>query len=162
MVSRTKHYINLANGIQFINLVPACEARFVRIQSTWCEQKRWADILDDLDYGFLLDLAFGHRCIVYDCSAHRTVSRALWQGIPWICYVLRRRWLGITTVPLVKGHSVAKYFDKCYRSLPKRTRKRLDYVWKFGIATRIDLFAQSHRTDHDGDYPHWKAMLSGT
>ena len=38
-------YINLTNGIEAIRKYNLSEYRFIRIPSTYCEQKLWNDIL---------------------------------------------------------------------------------------------------------------------
>ena len=62
-----KHYINLTNGIGLIKDLPRVDG-FLRIQSTACEQKRWWQIIADLDYSFMVDVACGHDCMSYDMS----------------------------------------------------------------------------------------------
>lgn len=44
--------------------------RFIRIQSTLCEQKNWDRILQELDYDFLMHAAHGNEIIVYDFRAN--------------------------------------------------------------------------------------------
>ena len=77
-------FINLPSGIAwFDSTTPPPDYQFIRIQSTACERKRWSSIIEDLDYAFLMAVASGETCIVYDASARKAVSRAVYQGLPW-------------------------------------------------------------------------------
>ena len=75
-----KNYINLTNGIKWINHLSKVDG-FVRIQSTWCEQKLWWRIIQDLGYNFLIDVATGNDVTVFDASAKKKSSRAIFQNI---------------------------------------------------------------------------------
>ena len=108
-----KLYINLTNGIEDIPFLSSFYS-FIRIQSTWCEQKEWDKILQDLDYGFLMDLAIGNKCIVIDRSKRGT-SRAIFQGLEFIKYALNKVWFNEDAVELwVRNCNVIKYFRKCF------------------------------------------------
>lgn len=152
------HYVNLTNGIEAIPELK--EFRFIRIQSTACEQKRWDFILQDLDYDFLMNLAIGNTCIVYDFSNKRDVSRAIFQGLEWVRYALNRRWLNRMIKPIVRGHNVSRYFDEVYRQLEDRTKKKLDYFKKFLLTDEIRLQAVCRRTSHDGNYEYYREILA--
>lgn len=67
--------------------------RSIRIQSTICEQKNWDRLIQDLDYDFLMNLALGHKCVVYDFGAKKPIPRAVYQGLEFVKYVLNSRWL---------------------------------------------------------------------
>ena len=108
-----KHFINLTNGIEAIPLVKD-NYSFIRIQSTTCEQKRWDFLIQDLDNNLLMNLALGNKCIVYDFGARKKVSRALYQGVELLKFVLNKRWLDIDIVPNVKGHNCHTYFTEIY------------------------------------------------
>lgn len=124
-----KHYYNLTNGLQFKKFNEPYG--FIRIQSTACEQKRWDFIIQDLDNDFLYNLAIGNTCIVYDLSEKKKKTRALYQGLEWIKYVLYRRWFNKNYIPVVNGNNCQKYFSDCYLNLGKRTKTKLDYFKKF-------------------------------
>ena len=64
-------YLNLTNGIEALEILKPANLRFVRIQSTACEQKRWDFILQDLDYSFLMDIALGENVTVVDYIAKK-------------------------------------------------------------------------------------------
>jgi len=151
-------FVNLTNGIQAISGHSLNGYSFVRIQSTACEQKRWAFILDDLDANLLIHLALGHDCRIYDYG-QRGIPRALWQGCEWVRYALERRWYGKTITPIVRGHNVSGYFNEQYNLLPKTTLNRLDYFGKFATGSTVQLTGVGNKTILDGQYQRYTQML---
>jgi len=145
-VTADYYYANLTNGIEMLHSGP-----FVRIQSTACEQKRWSFIIEDLENDLLLHLARGYHCVICDCG-HNGEPRALWQGLPWIRYVLERVWLGHVTPVLVRGHNVENYFAGQYEQLSVRAKTKLRYFRRFLATTEIFLRGQWRATEHDGQY----------
>ena len=125
----TKNFYNLTNGLEFGAFLNPYS--FIRIQSTACEQRRWDFILQDLDNDFLFNLAIGTECVVYDLSEKKEETRALYQGLEWIKFVLNRRWFGKNYIPIVKGSKCFDYFTWCYEQLDKRTKIKIDYFNKF-------------------------------
>lgn len=135
------HYLNLSRGTllaanvsERYQVLPS-ELRVCRIQSTACEQKRWAYVLDSLNDDLLYNLALGNRVYVHDVSEKPRVTRALWQGLPWIRHVLYRRWLTLETETWIyrggRGVNVTAYFDRVARALPRGTKRRVDYFRRF-------------------------------
>jgi len=125
----TKNFYNLTNGLKFNDFLSPHS--FIRIQSTACEQRRWDFILQDLDNDFLFNLAIGTECVVYDLSENKNETRALFQGLEWIKFVLYKRWLDKKYTPIVKGNNCTDYFTWCYECLDKRTKIKIDYFRKF-------------------------------
>lgn len=119
------NYVNLFGGLARLAEVP--DAGFVRIQSTWLEQGRLNDVLADLDYDLLTRLARGEQCVVYDVGerARNGVSRACWQGIPWIQFACAKAWYDVEPLTLVRGHDVTRYFARQFSHLDPKTRHRL-------------------------------------
>ena len=154
-----KIYLNLTNGIEALEKQGFQDANFIRIQSTACEQGRWDFILQELDYNFLMDIALGNVVMVIDFGANKDYSRALYQGVAFIKYVLNRRWLNTIIQPTVRGNDCAKYFDECYRNLDKRTLKKIDYFRKFVKTKEIEIFRVSAPTDKDGNYEYYRDLL---
>ena len=153
-------YLNLTNGIEFIpKLSEHSNLKFIRIQSTACEQKRWDFVLQELDYSFLLDLALGNNVTVVDYGANKEVSRACYQGVEWIKYALNNCWFGKDEKVFVRGTDATNYFGECYAKLDKRTLKKLNYFKKFLATGSLHLDYQSTNTDKDGDYEYYKAIL---
>lgn len=154
----TLHYVNLTNGIEAIPEIKG-DYRYIRIQSTACEQHLWDKIIQDLDYDFLMNLALGNECIVYDYGANKPISRAMYQGMLFIEYVLYKHWLGAEYVPLVRrnnnseGQNCERFFNNAYRNLDRKTIKKLNYFKLFipkGMS-EINIHTISRATSHDGD-----------
>lgn len=161
-------FLNLTNGIEALkrntNALPV-SVHFVRIQSTWCEQKRWKEIIQDLDYTFLMACRVVKDVCVIDYSAKKLVSRALYQGLPWIQYCLNRYWYGIEDEPvLVKHFDCTKYFKEQYDKLlndksGKAMFKKLEYFKKFTGTGKVLLLSICDKTEHDGDYKFYNILL---
>lgn len=123
-----KHYINLTQGLRAILEYNLTDYRYIRIQSTWCEQHHWSDILMTLSDDFLMNVALGHECIIYDYGAHRKVPRSIWQGLEWIKFVLYRIWYNVTYE--VRGRldkSAQQYFEEQYKLLSDKVKTRIKY-----------------------------------
>jgi hypothetical protein len=159
-MEQPKYYLNLTNGIEFLAKYPTLaqnfDIGFIRIQSSLCEAKKWQKIIDDLDYGFLMDLALGRPCVVVDYSQRKAVSRALFQGLEWIKYVLNREWFGIEYPSFVKRHNCTKYFSGLFKRLKKQ---KIRHVKKFLIATELLLESFSQSTKKDGEQAFYKNVL---
>jgi hypothetical protein len=154
-----KNYINLTNGIEAISLYDLTDYSFIRIKSTYCEQKLWDKILIELDNDLLINLALGNICNIYDFSNGSSVPRSIWQGVPLIEFVLNLCWLGKETKPIVRGHNVKRYFDFCYKNLSKRTIKKLKYFKKFLYTDRLNINCITAQTINDGDYDYYGSCL---
>ena len=85
------NFINLTNGLEFFDKVD--NPQFLRIRSTTLERKDFLFLLMDLDHNFLMNLALGKECVVYDCGTNKALSKTIYLGIPFIRYALQRRWL---------------------------------------------------------------------
>jgi len=153
---KTVHFINLTNGIEKIpDLV---EYSFIRIQSTACEQKRWDFILQDLDHNLLMNLAMGNKCIIYDFSK-KGRSRALWQGVEWIKFILNIVWFGIEPKAIVKKRNVTDYFHEQREAVSRSTIKKLKYYRKFLLTNELKCVIVGNITEHDGDYPYYTDLI---
>ena len=156
---KTIRYINLTNGVDVIPLLDE-DYHFIRIQSTACEQKLWGKILDELDYDLLMNLALGNLCLIYDYSARKETSRALYQGLPWIEFVLNKVWFDRDTKPMVRNTDVKAYFETEYSLIKEsHTVERLKYFRKFLGTDHIRLSYISSQTSHDGNYTHYREIL---
>lgn len=145
-----KHYVNLTNGIQAIKDYGLEDYSFIRIQSTACEQKLWDYILQDLSHDFLMNVALGNTCIVYDYGSRsdKGVPRAVWQGLEFIKFCLYKCWYDIKYP--IKGRAKDPiYFDYTYRNLKKRTKTKLKYFKKFASGS-ISIESRCEKTDKDG------------
>lgn len=155
---RVTHWINLTNGLQAIRDYGLSDWRALRLQSTYCEQKRWEDVLTSVPDEMLLRLAMGEECRVYDYGARKPQPRACWQGLEWVRYALTRRWTGELLQPAGRAASSGPYFDQQYRQMSDRARHRLDYFANLtGGAGRPVITAVCGATDRDGD----RAWMAG-
>lgn len=149
------NYLNLSNGIEALGLVPRESVRFMRLQSTSCEQKHWAQILDGLPEGFLLDLAAGHDVVVHDRSCTNRaggLSRAQWQGLEWVRYALARAGWGLPTptLPCPRNWGMS-YWRSCWDDLPQATLGRLRWFSRWVQTDSIQLRCEGGLAKHDGD-----------
>lgn len=158
------NYINLTNGIEVLPSLPN-GFRFIRIQSTFCEQKLWDRLIYDLDYDFLLNVTVGNECVIYDYGARKPVSRAVYQGVEFVKYVLHKRWLNeeyLTNCNRSNGEHIRKdcnsYFESCYRNLDDRTKKKLDYFKPYVVGV-IDIKTVTDATIHNDDKNFYRNVL---
>ena len=124
-------FLNLTNGLEMLLTRRRLDWHMVRIQSTWCEQKRWSAIVEELSDEFLFFLAQGVRCEVMDYNSKDRPPRALWQGLPWIKYATERCWFDRHRRVYVRGNDVTRYFGECYDELGERAKKKLNYARRF-------------------------------
>lgn len=159
------HYINLTNGIEAIPSLSGIEYRFIRIQSTLCEQKNWDRILQELDYDFLMNAALGNEIIVYDFGANKPIPKAVYLGLEFIKYSLYKRWLKqeyLTRINRTTNETIRKdcnsYFESCYKDLERRTKTKLDYFKPY-VVGEIHIRAITASTQHDNDKNYYKDVL---
>lgn len=158
------NYINLTNGIESLLKLPT-GFRFIRIQSTICEQKKWDRLIQDLDYDFLLNVAIGNECVIYDYGARKPIPRAVYQGVEFIKYALYKRWLNqeyLTDCNRSNGEHIRKdcnsYFESCYKNLEDRTKKKLDFFKPY-VVGEIKIATVTDVTTHDGDREFYRNIL---
>eukprot|EP00891_Asterochloris_glomerata_P009942 jgi/Astpho2/9942/Aster-x0879 len=99
---------------------------YVRIQSTACEQHRFEHLMNDLDADLLINLALGRRCLVWDYGSRSRrdgVPKALWYGIEFIKYALRRQWLGRCQQCWLRGRPAAKQFERYVTGFSDLTKR---------------------------------------
>ena len=151
VTSTKKIFLNLTNGIQALEEfdLDFREINFIRIQSTHCENASFEKMLLTLDSNFLMWLALGYECVVYDFGANSKTSKAVYYGLEWIRYVLNRRWFGNEAIPLVKGKNVSASFQKFYSKLSKKTKKQIDYYRKFLMTDELKLTSITAATNSD-------------
>lgn len=152
-----QYYANLSNGLEYA-ITQGLPYKIIRIQSTYLEQHLWQKMLDDLDYQFLMDLALGYPVTILDCKSHsEKETRAVWQGLPFIKWLLYDLWYDIQTECVFKGHNATKYAISIYKDL---NLKKLNYFKPLALATptpshlsspQIKLVGQCIPTSHDGD-----------
>ena len=133
----TIHYFNLSNGMECV-IEPGYhsdeieEPRFSRIQSTWCEQKRWNDLLLTLPPDMYVQLALGNTVTVHDKSEKDRITRACWQGLALVRVASNLAWFGVTTPEFSRnGMNVTAYFTSVWRDLPETTQRYVRWYRKW-------------------------------
>ncbi len=153
---KKKLFINLTCGIEAIQKygLKLDDISFIRVQSSHCEAHDWEKILKELDHNFLMHLAMGYECIVYDFGANARQSKAVYFGLEWVRYFLYRRWLNIDHIPVVKGKKVTNYFEMEYEKISRKTRHRIDYYRNFLFTDEIKIkgITSSTKMDNKKDY----------
>jgi len=157
----TLHFINLTNGIQAIKeyRLIGKDYRFIRLQSTACEQRRWDDIIKGISDDLLLNLALGNKCIIYDYGAGKQVPRSIWQGVEWIKFALNKRWFHSEYKPQGRMSNSGQYFNEVYRGLSARARSKLRYYKKYLNTSTIDLEVVGSSTDKDSNIEYYRSLL---
>lgn len=152
------YYLNLSNGIEAIEHWFFSGLNFVRMQSTWMEQKQTDAFISDIDYDFLMHLALGYRIVLYDFTkrGRKKMSRAMWQGVKWLEYVLNRIWFGKET-EFEQGMHV--FFQEEFEKLSRKTKKKIKYFRKFLKTDHLDIDIICDLTEHDGDYCYFSKLL---
>lgn len=159
------NYVNLSNGIEALQSLQGAQVRFMRLQSTDCEHKSWAKVLDGLPDGFLMDVAMGVDVVVHDRSCSRRaggLSRAQWQGLEWVRYAMSRAGWGLPVEVAVPPPSTwnadrpivcvySGYWRRCWASLPASTIGRLQWFGRFVQTDVIRIRCAGGLAEHDGD-----------
>lgn len=154
-----KYFINLSNGIDFLKDTDLLDVHFIRIPSTWCEAKEWGKILFSLSDDFLMYLALGYKCVIFDCSSKTRIPRALWQGLEWIKFALYKIWFDRNYRPEGRAESMFYYFESVYNELPKYIKNKIRYFKKFLLTNDICLCYTCRQTDLDGEYEKLREIL---
>ena len=146
----TRHYVNLSCGAEALEALAAQGVdrdalRFVRVQSSHCENRDYGGVLASLDADLLLHLALGCRCRVYDFGSRRKrwpgegldlcVPSAIWWGLEVARYALSKLWgLASPPPPLLHGHDSTREVDHAIARLPAPLSRRLKYYRRW-VAT---------------------------
>ena len=82
-VGNCKHFVNLTNGVEAVpvlqkNSVPF---GFIRVQSSQCESQAMEKVMLELDSSFLIALALGWPCVVWDFGSRNRPGVPL-EGVP--------------------------------------------------------------------------------
>lgn len=123
-------FVNLTNGLHCCPWLAEQQPQphYLRIQSTWCEQKLWTEVLDSVGPDFLMHLAVGAHIVVHDFSEKQRITQACWQGLVWVRFACERIW-GCPERPAImrNGHNATDYFAGQMVDLPPRTRQQVRY-----------------------------------
>lgn len=157
-------FLNLTNGIE-IYQYNACgyrykDYRYCRIASTDLEQHNFNRVISDLDYNFLFALATGQKTLIVDYSSKKEISRALFQGVPFIEFVLNKEWFDKTKKTFVRNMNVTKYFDEEYKKLTDESLRKIRYFKKLVTTTKLDVYCYCGKSTIDGKYNEFKKILN--
>lgn len=170
-----KHFLNLTNGIEWLDDLPMDDINFIRIQSTTIERNNWIKLFTDLDHNFLLHLAIGSNCKVYDCGTNRECSKSIYKGLEVIRYVLNRYWFDIKPDKVfrlgrdgrITSQCIVNELNNIYENLfiynitkeKEAVKTKLKYYKKFLMCNEITLEGYSKSTIHDGNWTYYHELL---
>jgi len=147
-------FYNLTTGLEGVRLLNC--PRFVRIQSSHIESKKWDRILEQLSDELLFYLAIGYRCYIIEGTKESSSSKVIRIAIPMIRYILNRIWLKkIIKIPRMDP----EYLDKIYKGIPEVVRTKLKYFRKFLLADEIRLSGIAVKAYHDGEYEWYRQKV---
>ncbi len=157
-----KIFLNLTNGIEAIEKynLNIEDMNFIRIQSTHCEHPDFERILFELDHNFLMWLALGYECVVYDFGAKSKTSKAVYHGLEWVKYVLNRRWFNLEITPFVRSKNVTSSFERYYYQLSRTIKRKIDYYKKFLLIDKLRLSAVTTATNNDNKPDYYLNILN--
>jgi hypothetical protein len=160
-MNKSRIFINLTSGIEALPKfgMNLNDVSFIRIQSSHCESHRWEDILSELDNNFLMHLAMGYECIVYDFGSHTNSSKALYIGMEWVKYFLTRRWFHKDYKPIVKNKDISNYFEAEYEKIPRRIKRKIDYFSSFLFTDELRIVTRSTVTYNDNNKSYHRKII---
>lgn len=171
-----KHFfINLTNGIEYLESEIDGKIHFIRLRSTTIERKDYIFLLMDLDHNFLLHLALGKECILVDYGTRRKNSKTCYTGVPLIKYLLGKYWFGIEEVT----HRTSRSSDVLIGDVIEHFKHIYDYIFTFNstaeknkLKTKLNYFKRfidkdklinlsylSSSTINDGNNAHYIKIL---
>lgn len=137
------HFINLSNGLTHLPHVRG-EYHLIRIESTACEQKLWDRVVMSAPPDLMMAMATGKPSTIHDSSERDRTPRALWQGVPFILYVVDRVWFDggpkraiINPRGGTRTENVSRYFEESYRGLGKSTVRYVRYFRQYVTTSEI-------------------------
>lgn len=161
-------YLNVTNGLEAIPILDRLgksDPHFVHIQSTHLEQKELELLVNRLGSDLMMNLALGRRCVVIDYGAKKEVSRAAYQGVPFIKMMLERLWFNkepdvVEIYPRYVGtaaHNAKNLFVEWICSLKQKTRHYIKKYAKYANRycdgqVRLDYISCSTDEDGHADY----------
>ncbi len=160
-MKKTKVFINLTSGVEALDKygMSTDDVSFIRIQSSHCEAHMWEKMLWELDSNFLMFLAMGYECVVYDFGAHTQNSKALYFGVEWVKYFLTRRWFNRDYKPIVKGKDIGNYFEAEYEKITRDLKRRIDYFRTFLFTDELHIRTVSSVTQYDNNKDYHRSLI---
>jgi len=156
---KQKVFINLTNGIEAIPDLNWEDVGFIRIQSSHCERQKYNQILENIDYNFLMYLAMGYECVVYDFAANSEVPKAIYTGLEWIKYVCNRRWLNKEYPVIVKDKNVTEFYKLHYAKIDYKIKRKIDYFKKFLLTEELRIISITTQTKNDNKIEFYQKII---
>ncbi len=154
-----KVFINLTNGIEAIPDLNCEDVGFIRIQSSHCERQKYNQILENIDYNFLMYLAMGYECVVYDFAANSEVPKAIYTGLEWIKYVCNRRWFNKEYPVIVKEKNVTEFYKLHYAKIDYKIKRKIDYFKKFLLTEELRIISITTQTKNDNKIAFYQKII---
>lgn len=166
------HFANLTNGLEALPLLKSIDVpiHFCRLQSTQCEASRPDLLISAVESGMLLYLALGECCLVYDFGSRNKetgASRAIWYGLEFLRYTLRRVWYPEASkgdVAYLRGRNVSRMFNEIIDSFSKATMRQIKYYRQFTSpekTTDVQLYGVYNATSNDSDHEYYQKIAWG-
>ena len=171
------YFLNLTDGLESIASfdeleIPEGRRRFLMIQSSHLEQKSIDAIMSRLGSDLLMELALNRTCVVVDYGTDKEISRAIYQGVPFIRYVLEAAWFDYVPEKTViyprrsdaDPRDVTELYAKWWKNLDRRIKSHIRKFGKYARACReegnhnVPLYGISTSTEHDG-HPEYYVEL---
>lgn len=173
-------YVNRTNGIQALPILCAnfIHPEFCYIRSTHFERKQPNSAISDIPSEMLTLLAWGVWVIVVDYGARKDRSRAIWQGVPYLEYVLNRAWLDIVPDKCIiyprsntdsNPQNVGDVFDQWYGDIDDATMEKIMLYADEARETQevlvgtgkpvIHIEGVSAPTSHDNDKEYYMNIM---
>lgn len=158
---KEKIFINLTNGIEALERynLNLDDVSFIRLQSCYCERSKFVEILKELDYNFLMYLALGYKCKVYDFGAKSDTCKAMYIGMYWVRYALSRRWFSMVLPAEIKGWDLSARFDMFYNQIDYKLKRKLDYFKKYLMCDEVQIETISSATMNDNKPDYYRHIL---
>lgn len=173
-MSSSYNFVNLTNGLEWCETLS--NYSFIRIQSTTVERKDYIKLLMDLDHNFLMHMALGHICNVYDCGTNKPYSKAIYNGLEIIKYCLNREWFNLNPIIVNRrirsGHynhdNILNQLDNIYCNMfvydnnkeKEKLKRKIRYYKRFIKGNEINLTGFSKSTKNDGNYKYYAELTN--
>ena len=170
-----RHYVNLKNGVEALpfirDVMHVRRYDYCRIQSSLLEAGHVERVITELDSSLMLDLALGRACFVWDYGSRDVVKgkgnpRALWYGLEFVRYALRKEWFPGTEVAekaiaVTRGKRVDQDFDRKLTMLDRSTKRKIRYYRQFipESVSDVRLIGVYRATTHDDDTEFYRSVL---
>lgn len=139
--------LNLSNGL-FCREHCSNPLIVTRIQSTALEQKRWEAVIHGAGPEFFYRLATEKQLIFHDWSERRRLTRAFWQGVPFLLHIFNHC-MGLPEVPALMrgGARVNTYFNRVITELSPSVLKEVVYFKKYLVGRGSQITPCLRRLD---------------